>query len=191
MRRTNCGCSHAAAAIKFPAQTGGCRSRLATGGIDHGGFEMQRVLRATWICCFTALAAGFIGCGSKLPSPAQRLPGKWHGQTIVYEETRAKIPAEIADRLAQVQYDFEFRPDGTMALSGVESGQAYSSEGRWQAIKQNGELMTIKSTEHTGKEKDINIEFDGKDTFYIPLAAPLAQGAEVAELGAMRFTRLR
>jgi hypothetical protein len=152
---------------------------------------MQRVSRATLICCFTALAAGFIGCGSKLPPPAQRLPGKWHGQTIVYEETRAKIPAEIADRLAQVQYDFEFRPDGTMALSGVESGQAYSSEGRWQTLKQDGDLMTIKSTEHTGKEKDINIEFDGKDTFYIPLAAPLEQGAEVAELGAMRFTRLR
>jgi hypothetical protein len=137
------------------------------------------------------LAAGFIGCGSKLPAPAERLPGKWHGEMIVYDETRAKLPPEIYARLAMTQYDFEFRTDGTMALSGVESGQAYASEGRWQTVKQEGDIMTIKSTEQTGKQKDINIEFDGKDTFYIPLAAPLEQGTEVAELGAMRFTRMR
>ena len=107
-----------------------------------------------------------------------------------YYDRRRAVEKRIKDDDTGVVY-FEFRPDGTIALSGVESGQAYTSEGRWQAVKQDGDLMTIKSTEHTGKEKDINIEFDGKDTFYIPLAAPLAQGAEVAELGAMRFTRLR
>ena len=150
---------------------------------------MQRALRLTLSVCCMVLAAGFIGCGSKLPVPSERLPGKWHGEMIVYEETQAKMPPEIVSRLAQTQYDFEFRTDGTMALSGVESGQAYNSEGRWQAIKQDGDLMTIKSTENSGKQKDINIEFDGKDTFYIPVAAPVQFGA--AELGAMRFTRLR
>ena len=152
---------------------------------------MPRLLRTVLTISCLALAAGLVGCGSKLPAPTERLPGKWHGETIVYDETHAKLPPEIVARLAQIQYDFEFRADGTMALSGVESGQAYTSEGRWQTIKQDGDLMTIKSTEQSGKQKDINIEFDGKDTFYIPLAAPLEQGAAVAELGAMRFTRLR
>jgi hypothetical protein len=149
---------------------------------------LQMILSVTWM----ALAAGFIGCGgSKLPAPAERLPGKWHGEMIVYEETQTKLPAEVIAKMSQTQYDFEFRPDGSMALSGVDSGRAYTSEGRWQALKQDGDLLTIKSTEQSGKQKDINIEFDGKDTFYIPVAAPLQPGAEVAELGAMRFTRLR
>lgn len=139
-----------------------------------------------------ALAAGLVGCGSaKLPPAAERLPGKWHGEMFVYEETQAKLPPEIVARLAQTKYDFEFRSDGTMALFGTESGQAYTSNGHWQTVKQEGDFMTIKSTEQDGKQKDIKIEFDGQDTFYIPLAAPLEQGAEVAELGAMRFTRMR
>ena len=153
---------------------------------------MQRALRFTLTVAWMALAAGFIGCGgSKLPAPAERLPGKWHGEMIVYEETQSKLPAEVIAKMSQTQYDFEFRPDGTMALSGVDSGQAYTSEGRWQTLKQDGDLLTIKSLEQSGKQKDINIEFDGKDTFYIPVSAPLQRGAEVAELGAMRFTRLR
>src|SRR5437016_645605 len=153
---------------------------------------MHHVLRIALTICWMALAAGFIGCGgSKLPAPAERLPGKWHGEMIVYEETQTKLPPEQVAQMSQTQYDFEFRPDGTMALSGVDSGRAYTSEGRWQSVKQDGDLLTIKSTEQSGKQKDINIEFDGKDTFYIPVAAPLTQGAEVAELGAMRFTRLR
>ncbi len=139
-----------------------------------------------------ALAAGLVGCGSaKLPPAAERLPGKWHGEMFVYEETQAKLPAEIVTRLAATQYDFEFKSDGSMALFGTESGQAYTSNGRWETVKQEGDYMTIKSTEADGKQKDIKIEFDGKDTFYIPLAAPLEAGAEVAELGAMRFTRMR
>ena len=34
------------------------------------------------------LVAGPLGCGSgSLPPAAERLPGKWQGQMIVYEET--------------------------------------------------------------------------------------------------------
>jgi len=154
--------------------------------------KMKTISRMMTVLSAMALAAGLVGCGSaKLPPAAERLPGKWHGEMIVYEETQAKLPAEIVTRLAQTQYDFEFRSDGSMALFGSESGQAYTSNGKWTPIKQEGDHMTIKSTEADGKQKDIKIEFDGQDTFYIPLAAPLEQGAEVAELGAMRFTRMR
>src|SRR3954463_5665873 len=145
MRRTNCGCSHPVTAIKCPAQTGGCRSRRASLGLmDHGGFAMHRALQASLIICYSLIFAGFIGCGSKLPVPAERLPGKWHGEMIVYEETQSKLPAEVIAKMSQTQYDFEFRLDGTMALSGVDSGQAYTSEGRWQTLKQDGDLLTIK-----------------------------------------------
>src|SRR5207237_698427 len=126
-----------------------------------------------------------------LPAPSQRLPGKWRGEMIVYDETQAKLPADQIAKMSQMQWDFEFRIDGSMALSGVNSGQAFTTEGRWEALKQEGDLLTIKSTEQTGTQKDINIEFDGNDTFYIPVNGRPAPEAEVAELGAMRFTRLR
>jgi hypothetical protein len=78
-----------------------------------------------------------------------------------------------------------------MVLSGVHSGQAYATEGKWETLKQDGDVLLIKSLEQTGKQKDIKIEFDGQDTFYIPIDGRPAPEAEVAELGAMRFTRLR
>ena len=154
---------------------------------------MQRLFRHLWTLPILALAAGFVGCGggAKLPVASERLPGKWHGEMIVYEETQGKLAADKVTELAQMKWDFEFRTDGSMALSGVHSGNAFTTEGRWQPVKQDGDLLTIKSTEQSGVEKDINIEFDGQDTFYIPVNGRPAPEAEVAELGAMRFTRLR
>jgi len=139
--------------------------------------------------CFTLLlvAAGLVGCGgSGLPAPVKRLPGKWHGQMIVFEEeVQGKYtPEQIAD-FQLWQMDFEFRPDGSMLIAGVTKGQSTSSEGSWEMVKQEGDLLAIKSTEAGGEQKQINCEFDGADTFYMPIKT------DVAELGAMRFTRLR
>jgi len=58
-------------------------------------------------------------------------------------------------------------------------------------VKQEGDTLTITSTEQSGAKKDVQIEFDGKDTFYIPVTAPPTPGGRMAELGAMRFTRFR
>jgi hypothetical protein len=131
--------------------------------------------------------AGLVGCGSSAPPAAvERLPGKWHGEMIVYEDAvQGVLPPEKIAELTQMQMDFEFRHDGSMSLSGAHQGQAYTTQGKWQMVKQEGDLLTIKSVEQSGTQKDINIEFDGSDTFYVPLQT------EVAELGAMRFTRLR
>lgn len=152
------------------------------------------MLRTVMMVPVMALAAGLVGCGgsAKLPAAAERLPGKWHGEMIVYEEAvQGKLPPDRIEEMSKMQMDFEFRPDGSMGLSGVNSGQAYATEGRWETVKQEGDLLTIKSIEQTGMQKDINIEFDGKDTFYIPLHGRTSPEAEMAELGAMRFTRLR
>jgi len=153
---------------------------------------MKSVLKVVTVLSAMAMAAGLIGCGSsKLPPAAQRLPGKWRGEMIVYEETQAKMPPEQVAALSQLQYDFEFRTDGSMVLSGSTGGQAFSTQGRWEKTKEDGDNLTIKSTEETGTQKDIQIEFDGSDIFYVPLNAKPSPTAEVAELGAMRFTRMR
>jgi len=153
---------------------------------------MKHILKVVTVLSAMALAAGLVGCGSsKLPPAAQRLSGKWRGEMIVYEETQAKMPAEQIAALSQLQYDFEFRPDGSMVLSGSTAGQAFSTQGRWEKTKEDGDLLTIKSIEESGTQKDIQIEFDGSDIFYVPLNAKPSPAAEVAELGAMRFTRMR
>jgi hypothetical protein len=149
---------------------------------------MRLVTRIVTAVYIAALAAGVVGCGgsASLPEASQRLPGKWHGQMIVYEEeVQGKLsPEQIAD-LAQKKLDLEFAADGTMITSGEVQGQSFSKPGRWELVSQEGDLLAIKSTEAGGQTKDVNIEFDGADRFFIPLKT------EVAELGAMRFERLR
>jgi hypothetical protein len=141
---------------------------------------------------FALLAAGLIGCGSSggtaasLPKPKERLPGKWQGEMIVYEDAVQGIltPQQI-EQLAQKRMGLEFAADGSMVTSAEIDGQAQASSGRWELVTEEGDLLTIKSIEQSGQAKDVNIEFDGADTFFIPLKT------EVAELGAMRFTRQR
>jgi hypothetical protein len=143
--------------------------------------------------CVLLLASGLIGCGGSpaLPAPVQRLPGKWHGEMIVYEEElQGKLPPEKIAALAQMQMDFEFCSDGTMTAAGANAGQAAASRGKWQMVKQEGDILTIQSSEEGGPAEHKNFEFDGQDIFYMPIQASLGEHG-VADLGAMRFTRLR
>ncbi|MEX2173508.1 MAG: hypothetical protein WD872_04045 [Pirellulaceae bacterium] len=149
---------------------------------------MSSIFRRCGLAYVVVLAGGLVGCGgsSALPVPSERLAGKWQGHMIVYDDAvQGKLTAEAIAELAQKQFGLEFAPDGTMVTSGVLDGQAYSSPGNWEAVKQEGELLTIKSVEQGREPQDVNIEFDGTDTFYIPVQT------NVAELGAMKFTRLR
>jgi hypothetical protein len=153
---------------------------------------MTSTLKVVTVLSAMAMAAGLVGCGSsKLPPAAQRLPGKWRGEMIVYEEAQAKMPPEKVAALSQQQLDFEFRADGSMVLSGTSNGQAFSSQGRWEKTKEDGDNLTITSTEASGKQENVEIQFDGTDIFYVPFNAKTSETAEVAELGAMRFTRMR
>src|SRR5262245_48266145 len=142
---------------------------------DQGGSIVTNYLRLFASCSFFLVAAGPVGCGgSGLPAPVKRLPGKWHGQMIVFEEeVQGKYtPEQIAD-FQQMQMDFEFRPDGSMLIAGVTKGQSTSSQGTWEMVKQEGDVLTIKSIEGD-KQKHINCEFDGADTFYMPIKTDVA-----------------
>jgi hypothetical protein len=166
------------------------RVRYIPRRLNHqGGFIVHCNMRLSVVLPMLLIAAGLIGCGgsAKLPPAVQRLPGKWHGEMIVYEEElQGKLTPDQIAGLAKMQWDFEFRPDGSMTLAAAsEQGQAAKSDGRWELIKQDGDLLTIKSTEQAGAEKQINFEFDGSDVLYMPVQT------NVAELGAMRFTRMR
>ena len=81
---------------------------------------MQRICRFVLTLPVMAVVAGLVGCGSaKLPPAVERLPGKWRGEMIVYDETQKKLPPEQIAQMSQTQYDFEFRTDGTMVRHAV------------------------------------------------------------------------
>jgi hypothetical protein len=147
---------------------------------------MSRLSKACQLLYVAALAAGLVGCGPAAPPPAaERLPGKWHGQMIVYEDAvQGKLTPQQIDKLSQMQLGLEFAAAGTMVTSGEINGQAYSKPGRWELVSEEGELLSIHTIEDGGEPERVNIEFDGSDTFYIPLKTEVAEGA-------MRFTRLR
>ena len=68
---------------------------------------------------FALLVAGLVGCGSgSLPPAAERLPGKWQGQMIVYEDSvEGKLSPEQISQLAQQQMSLQFAADGQMVTS--------------------------------------------------------------------------
>jgi hypothetical protein len=141
-----------------------------------------RILSASFI--LVSLTVVCSGCGSS--APAERLPGKWNGKVILSHETigNSLSPAHIAE-LEKMQMGIEFTKDGQMILSGANGNVPYRSQGKWQLLGQDGDVLTIKSIESDGTQKDVVIVFDGQDKFSMPLKT------EVANIGAMEFERLR
>jgi hypothetical protein len=95
------------------------------------------------------------------------------------------LSPENIEALRKMQMGIAFGADGKMVLSGDNNGVPYASEGKWELVKDEGEQLTLKSIETSGEQKDIVLMFEGADVFYMPLKT------EVANLGAMRFERMR
>ena len=146
-----------------------------------------------------ALAAGWLlsGCGTQaktdsaprvasLRPAAERIAGAWQGTMLVDDEAVAgKLSEPEVAQLAALQMGMEFRDDGSLLLTGMAGDKPYSSRNQWELIGEDGQEVTIKSIEPSGQEKQIVLVFEGNDIFLLPMKT------EVAELGAMRFERLR
>ncbi len=148
---------------------------------------MFQFAKTTFACLFiTAISLAAVGCNKSSPPPSQRLPGKWHGKVILDRESigNSLTAANIAD-LEKMEMGIEFTKEGAMVLSGINNKQPYQSQGKWQFIGQEGDVLTIKSIESDGNQKDVVIIFEGSDQFSMPLKT------EVANIGAMKFERLR
>lgn len=136
-------------------------------------------------CLATVLVAA-LGCGQSAPPPAQRLPGKWYGKVILEKESigNSLTPDQI-NNLAKMEMAIEFTKDGAMDSSGVENNVPYKTQGKWQFISQEGDVLTINAIESTGQQKPAILVFEGTDHFTIPLKT------EVANIGGMKFERVR
>jgi len=119
-------------------------------------------------------------------TPEQRLEGQWQGQIVLDEDAQRNLPPAQVAKLQSMTMGMEFLPDGKLVLAGLkDDGKPYQSYGAWRIVKVEDDNITIKSIEASGKETDAVLMFESDDSFLMPLKT------EVANLGAMRFERLR
>ncbi|MFN0019813.1 MAG: hypothetical protein ACKVP0_16270 [Pirellulaceae bacterium] len=137
------------------------------------------------------------GCGSgtaekpaarteKTITPEQLLQGQWQGQMVLDEEIEKQLPPAQVAKLKAMTMGMEFQEGGKLILAGVkDDGKPYESEAAWEVVDSKDDQITIKSIETNGKSTDAVLMFESDDSFLMPLKT------EVANLGAMRFERLR
>ncbi len=146
----------------------------------------MKTLRFFGMLSGLAAVIWFSGCGESASSVVSQLPGSWQGEMIVNEAgvTGSLTPEQVA-QLKQMRMELDFHQDGKLVLKGENNGQPYVSEAQWELVGVQGDTVTIKSIEEGLEEKLIDIRFEGKNDFTMPLKT------ERADIGAMKFRRLQ
>lgn len=157
---------------------------------------MHRIPRMVFAFLLAAPLA-LVGCGGgtaekpavrtqKTVTPQELLEGQWQGQMVLDEDAEKRLrPAQVA-KLKSMTMGMEFQPDGKLILAGLnDNGQPYESVAAWEVVEATDDQITIKTIEASGKATDAVLMFESDDSFLMPLKT------EVANLGAMRFERLR
>ncbi len=154
---------------------------------------ISRMVLALLVAAPLALA----GCGSgtaekpvarteKTVTPEQLLQGQWQGQMVLDEEGVKQLSLDKVAKLRATTMGMEFQSDGRLIIAGVQhDGQPYESEAAWEVVEVKDDQITIKTVEASGKATDAVLMFESDDAFLMPLKT------EVANLGAMRFERLK
>ena len=143
----------------------------------------------TGVALCGAMLLGLSGCGSS-SAPATtavspEIHGTWQGTIVMNEQTAAKMEQPELEAVRSMKMEMSFQPDGVLMLTGEANGTPYTSENHWTKVAAEGNKVTIKAVNKEGKEKDIDMIFEGSDTFSMPLKT------EVADLGVMKFQRVR
>lgn len=145
------------------------------------------------VCGLVAILSA-VGCGGSSGTagkdPVQLLPGEWQGSMVVDRESvGATLSAAQIAELERMKMGISFNSNGAsagdMVISGVNNNTPYQSQGRWELLSKEGDTVTIKSIEADGSQKPVVIVFENENAFYMPLKT------EVANIGAMKFERLR
>ena len=144
-----------------------------------------------------AVPLALAGCGGgpaetpaarteKTITPEQLLEGQWQGQMVLDAQAEKELPAAQVEKLRAMTMGMEFLPDGKLILAGTKAdGKPDDSVAAWEVVEVKDNQITIKTIEASGKETDAVLMFESDDSFLMPLKT------EVANLGAMRFERLR
>lgn len=154
---------------------------------------------------YLSIAAVFCLAIATLPAVAsansnEKIIGKWEAKLEVDEDKLKKLladqgtPPELVDmilpmvvaQLGNASIIMEFKEDNSMEFTakGIP-GQEESKEGKWEIVKEDGDKLTIKSTQE-GEEEVQEITFDGDDKFTLT-----AEGLEEAPIKPPVFKRVK
>ena len=147
---------------------------------------MPRSIRLSVALPTVLLIAGLVGCGSgALPPPAQRLPGKWHGEMIVYEEEVAgKLAPQEQSQLTQV------RPLNSDAYEAYLRGRYFvniPSDDALQRAKENFEQAIHKDPNYAPAYAGLAVTYNMM-TFSVALTMGPDDGAPKAIEAANKLT---
>jgi len=154
--------------------------------------------RLMFASCLIALAA-LCGCGGSADpktagGPSETidvdLEGTWVSQVFINEEEAAKADANAVEVIKSMKMQMTFMPgddqqSGKLQLVGETGGQSYDAENQWSLVDMQDNVLKIKSITPEGKEKDLEFFFNDANSFDMPL------NLETAQVGALRFTRVR
>jgi hypothetical protein len=151
---------------------------------------MPRFLCAALLIALAALS----GCGGSddpktAEAPAETidvdLEGTWASEVIINEAEAAKADPNAVEVIKSMKMEMTFTPDGKLQLAGETGGQSYDAENQWSLVDMQDNVLKIKSITPEGKEKDLEFFFNDSNSFDMPL------NLETAQVGALRFTRVR
>jgi hypothetical protein len=170
---------------------------------------MSRIFPLAAALAFTSLACLLSGCGGSKPADkqatappaakpaaaakgvvdnrpvAERLDGEWVGALVVDVEGVKNLAPEQIEAAKKQRLGIAFAKNGVMAQWDATDYNSPDVMGTWKLVKQEGDNITIQQTSAGGEPRDVVLLFETPDSFLIPLKT------EVANLGAMRFERLR
>ena len=151
---------------------------------------MPRLLFAFCLIALTALA----GCGGAADpktagGPTETidvdLQGTWSSEVIMNEAEAAKADPNAVEVIKSMKMEMTFTPDGKLQLVAERNGQIRRDENTWEFVEQNDNVLKINSITPQGKGKELEFFFNDSNSFDMPL------NLETAQVGAMRFTRVR
>lgn len=151
---------------------------------------MPRFLFAAVLIAFAALS----GCGGSddpktAAAPTEsidvQLEGTWTSQVIINEDEAAKADAAAVEVIKSMKMQMTFTEDGILQIDGESNGKPYHDENSWELVDQTDNVLKIKALTRDGRAKDHEFFFNDSNSFDIPLSL------ETAQVGALRFTRIR
>jgi len=157
---------------------------------------MHYISRLVFACLLIAPLA-LSGCGGntaekpsaqreKTITPEQLLQGQWKGQMVLQEDAKKRLTDKQIAKLESMTMGMEFQPEGKLVLVGLtDDGEPEEKLGAWHVLDARDDQITIKTIEENGKVTEAVLMLESDDAFLMPLKT------EVANLGAMRFERLR
>ena len=151
---------------------------------------MPRFLCAALLIALAALS----GCGGSTEPKSAEVPtetidvdleGTWSSEVVINEAEAAKADANAVEVIKSMKMEMTFTPDGKLQLAGETNGQSFDAENQWSLVDMQDNVLKIKSITPEGKEKDLEFFFNDSNSFDMPL------NLETAQVGALRFTRVR